>query len=277
MNFMLTSDRRFAFGEATYPNGGLFGPVQQAYLSLFVIHEGHAVVELDDREIVLTAGQCCLVLNIRRLALRCERGTSTRVSWCENRPAVALETLQLEFLGLPEQLPLSPRIESLQKMGVELGLTEASAVNEFRNAIGEALFSAYFLEARTAEIDRPVPRSVLRARRCAEENFTGDCDLAMLAKAAHTSPQYLVSAFRKHLGVTPSRYVWRLRAVRGLNLLQQTGLTISEIAYQCGYKNPYHFSRQIRQFFHRSPSELRKSRGYIDASGVVEGAPDIYY
>lgn len=277
MNFSLTSDRRFAFGEATYPNGGVFGPVQQAYLSLFVIHEGRGTVEVDDREIVLAAGQCCLVLNLRRLALRCERGLSTRVSWCENRPAVALETLQLELSRVPEQMPLTLRLETLQKMGVELGLTEARAVNELRNAIGEALYSAYFLEAKTAEIDRPIPRSVLRARRYAEENFTGSCDLAMLAKAARTSPQYLVSAFRKHLGMTPSRYIWRLRAVRGLNLLQQTGLTISEIAYQCGYKNPYHFSRQIRQLFKHSPSELRKSRGYVDASGVAEGAPDIYF
>ncbi len=277
MNFSLTTDRRFAFGEAVYPNGGVFGPVQKAYLSLFVIHEGRATVEVDDREIDLTTSHCCLVLNIERLALRCERGLSTRVSWCENRPAVALETLQLELSSLPEQIPMTPRVETLQKMGVELGLTEAAAVNELRNAIGEALFSAYFLEAKTAEIDRPVPRSVLRARRCAEENFTGDCDLTMLSKAARTSPQYLVSAFRKHLGVTPSRYIWRLRAVRGLNLLQQTGLTISEIAYQCGYKNPYHFSRQIKQVFKRSPSELRKSRGYIDASGVAEGAPDIYF
>src|SRR5262245_49836401 len=80
MNFMLTSDRRFAFGEATYPNGGVFGPVQGSYISLFVIHEGQAVVEVDEREIVLAGGQCCLVLNIRRLALRCERGVSTRVS-----------------------------------------------------------------------------------------------------------------------------------------------------------------------------------------------------
>ena len=69
----------------------------------------------------------------------------------------------------------------------------------------------------------------------------------MLAKAARTSPR------------------------------SRARLTISEIAYQCGYKNPYHFSRQIRQFFKHSPSELRKSRGYVDASGVAEGAPDIYF
>lgn len=277
VSFRITAPRSYAFGEAVYPNGGVFGPVSQSYLTLFVIYSGRASVDIDGRELVLDGGTCCVVLNTRQMALRCERGQSTRVGWSESHPVMAAEVMQMELSHLPEQIQITPRIELLHKLGTDLGLTDERAVNQLRNAIGEALFSAYLLEAQTAATDRPVPRSVVRARQYAEANFADGCHLASLAEAAGTSPQYLVLAFRKHLGITPSRYVWRLRAVRGLNLLQQTDLTVAEIAYQCGYKNPYHFSRKIRQYFKRPPSELRKRRGYIDASGIAEGAPDIHY
>lgn len=277
MALSLTSDRRFAFGEAVYSNGGLFGPVQRSYLSFFAVHAGVAHVEVDGRAIILASGRCCLVLNTQSLLVRCPRGKSTSLGWCENRPAVDLPLLQLELSDLPDQIPVSPRIETLLRLGMDLGLRREPYVNELRNALGEALFSAYLLEARAADANRPMPQTVQRARRFAEAHHHQDCNLRLMAKAARVSPQYLVSAFRKHLGLTPARYLWRLRAVHGLDLLQRSSLPIAEISYQCGYKNPYHFSRQIKSFFGESPKSLRQQRGFIEMSGAAEGAPDIYY
>ncbi|WP_395447970.1 helix-turn-helix transcriptional regulator [Aminobacter sp. UC22_36] len=91
------------------------------------------------------------------------------------------------------------------------------------------------------------------------------------------TPQHLVSSFRKHIGVAPVRYLWQVRASRGHFLLLQTGLPISDIAYQCGYKNPFHFSRPISDQFGMSPRQVRENKGYRMANDVAEGAGDTAY
>ncbi len=58
---------------------------------------------------------------------------------------------------------------------------------------------------------------------------------------------------------------------------QQTGLTVAEIAYQCGYKNSYHFSRQIKTSYGRPPTEIRRRKGYGDSSLRIEKADDVLF
>lgn len=48
------------------------------------------------------------------------------------------------------------------------------------------------------------------------------------------------------------------RLEHGLNLLQSTDIPISEIAFNCGFKTPSHFSDSFRKRFGIKPSEIRK-------------------
>jgi transcriptional regulator GlxA family with amidase domain len=77
--------------------------------------------------------------------------------------------------------------------------------------------------------------------------------------------------------VTPAGYLWKVRANRGHQMLLRTGLTIAEITFQCGYKNPFHFSRQIRQQFGMSPTEVRNTMGYRKPSAVIENTTETLY
>ncbi|MBE1203415.1 helix-turn-helix domain-containing protein [Aminobacter carboxidus] len=95
------------------------------------------------------------------------------------------------------------------------------------DTLGQSPLAAYFHEAQISERERHTPRSIHRARRYLEENFA------------------------KELTVT-----------HGRQLLLHSDLPVMEIAERCGYKNPYHFSRQIRLHFGRSPTELRLREGY---------------
>ena len=90
------------------------------------------------------------------------------------------------------------------------------------------------------------------------EHFAeGDC-LAAAARAAAVTPQHLIRLFRRHYQFTPGRYLWQTRVERGAGLLAATGLTIAEIADRCGFKNPFHFSRLLRQMQGVSPRQFRQ-------------------
>ncbi|QOF72238.1 helix-turn-helix transcriptional regulator [Aminobacter sp. SR38] len=277
MRAFIDNGRGFAFGEAIYPAGGVYGPLKERYVTLLIIHEGKAKVICDDEETVLGARSCGFFRNERGLSMEYSEGRHTRVSWCEGYAGDVSEALASRLRSLPTRIPLPQRIESIQRLGVELGAGSSSNLNQLRNALGESIFLAYFHEAQMSEQERQTPRSVLRARFYIDENYEKEITVDRLAALVGVTPQHLVSSFRKHIGVTPVRYLWQVRASRGHFLLLQTGLPISDIAYQCGYKNPFHFSRQISEQFGLSPRQVRENKGYRMASDVAEGAGDTAY
>ncbi len=129
---------------------------------------------------------------------------------------------------------------------------------EMLRRLGFALLEEYARMAQEAgaEREREGPRE--RARRYLQDHCAEDGCLAAAARAAAVTPQHLIRLFRAHDGVTPGRYLWQLRLERGAGLLAASGLTVAEIAERCGFKNPFHFSRLLRQRQGLSPRQLRQ-------------------
>jgi transcriptional regulator GlxA family with amidase domain len=124
--------------------------------------------------------------------------------------------------------------------------------------LGLTLLHAYAYEDEQAALRSLTPDAVARARNFVSVNLGRQLDLRGVARAANVTPQHLTKLFRRHLHITPMRYVWDVRARRGLELLTQTGLSVGEIAERCGFQTPFHFSRLIHQRYGASPSELRR-------------------
>jgi transcriptional regulator GlxA family with amidase domain len=57
--------------------------------------------------------------------------------------------------------------------------------------------------------------------------------------------------------LTPIRHVWEARTRRGAQLLRETGLTVGEVAFRCGFQTPFHFSRWVRELYGVPPRALR--------------------
>ena len=267
----------YSFGEATYPNGGLYGPMTQSYAMLVMIERGEAVIEFDGHSQRVAAGQTACVLNRSSLVIHYPRAVFTESSWCETQPA-ALRRAARKRLGVgPVHVRTTDRLRTLQRLGLDLGLQSAPSVNALRNALGQTVFNAFLHDAHVAAVEEPIPRAILRARQFIDDHYEEDCSLGVIARAAAVSPQHLVYSFRKFFDTTPVRYLWRLRLAKGANLLQRSGLSVAEVAYQCGYKNPYHFSRQVKDHYGCSPTELRRRRGFRDSSMELEQIEDVIY
>lgn len=174
-------------------------------------------------------------------------------------------------------IPFSERLNTLQRIGVDLGLSSTTGLNGARNAVGQAPYAVFFHEAQINERDRFVPEAIQRVRQHIEDSIGEEIAVSDLASIAELTPQHLIASFRKHMGLTPMRYLWQIRADRGRMLLLQSGLSVSEIAYQCGYKNPFHFSRHLRQNFGMTPTEVRAGKGYRQPSSALESPLDVAY
>lgn len=268
----LQSNLGFSFGEALYPNGGLYGPLTSPYATLLLIHQGRAEIGCDGARHLLGAGEIGCYVNARDISILYPAGLSTRVAWCETR--LAALPAGPGSIGLPSaaSLPLGERIAGLMRTGLDLGYAEEPALNRLRNALGEAVFAAFALDLGLGGTGAP-NAAVQRARAYAERFYSGACDLADLARAAGVTPEHLVTAFRRQLGRTPMRYVWELRTAKAINLVQRSGLTLAEIADQCGYKSPFHLSREIKKTTGLAPRDLRRKGGYLPSTVEAGLAP----
>ncbi len=89
-----------------------------------------------------------------------------------------------------------------------------------------------------------------------------------LDNAAFSVPQLAEScqmsqtqAYRKIKAITnktPSQFIRLIRLKKGKTLLENSNLTISEIAYEIGFTDPNYFSRTFQQEFGVSPRDFRK-------------------
>ena len=113
-----------------------------------------------------------------------------------------------------------------------------------------------------AEIAREASRTpeplLADAFRSFEFHLSTPLKLSAVAEALHVTPNYLNRLFLKELGMPPKRYLIEQRMHLAYSLLSSTELTVQEISLKCGYRNQFAFSREFRQKYGRSPSEIRK-------------------
>ncbi|MGV9315919.1 GlxA family transcriptional regulator [Streptomyces sp. NPDC003691] len=116
----------------------------------------------------------------------------------------------------------------------------------------QAQFSAP-LSAQTAR------REPLReVQRWIAENPGRDLSVDSLAARARLSPRHFARAFRADTGVTPGRYVERIRLEHARRLLEETTDGVEEVSRACGYGTPEAMRRAFVRGLGTAPAEYRR-------------------
>jgi AraC family transcriptional regulator of arabinose operon len=247
-------------GEVTYPPGGRLGPRWQRDVQLVLVHEGSALIAIDDvPRPVLRPGAVALLLPGHRERFAFAGDAPTRHSWVQARAPELSVPLAVRLAALPVALPASTALAELVHEAVEVARTPLSTACPLLGALCAAALWRYVgeAEARAHGPSGPVDgaRSFLHAH-LAEPGL----DLERVARAVHVSPAHLVRRFRAELGITPMAYLWQRRVAAGVDLLAGTGLPVQDVAARCGFRSVYHFSRRIKEHTGRSPTQLRRER-----------------
>ncbi len=95
------------------------------------------------------------------------------------------------------------------------------------------------------------------AIRYIEENFLyNKISVASLAKECGISETYLKKLFNKKFGVSPIKYIIRLKVNHASELLRSNRYSVTQVAEICGYDNIYFFSRQFKEYMGISPTDF---------------------
>lgn len=109
------------------------------------------------------------------------------------------------------------------------------------------------------ESDRKICHpSVKRIIRYVSENYEKDLTIRGLAELSDMNANYLSALFKKETDMNLNAFINETRLCAAHKLLEETDCRISEAAYRSGFSDPGYFSRQFRQFYGYTPSEVRK-------------------
>ncbi|MES2458945.1 MAG: helix-turn-helix domain-containing protein [Armatimonadota bacterium] len=88
-------------------------------------------------------------------------------------------------------------------------------------------------------------------------NFQNVVTFADIAEQAHLHPNYAITLFRRHTGMTPGQYLVLQRVAHAQRLLATTSTSIEEIAFDSGFGSASRFYEAFRKQTGNSPRRFR--------------------
>jgi len=101
---------------------------------------------------------------------------------------------------------------------------------------------------------------VARALRLIGEGALDDGAVSDLAQRLNVSTRQLQRLFVEELGAPPVAVAQTRRLLFAKKLIDETDLTMAEIAFSAGYSSVRRFNEALKQTYARTPSELRRKR-----------------
>ena len=142
--------------------------------------------------------------------------------------------------------------QNLLDMDVELPELKKTCAAYLRRAI----------ELREEESGNQNKSMLRRAVRYIDEHFTDETiSLNAVARAVNISPNYFSGVFSQEMGQTFVEYLTEKRMERARELLRQSGMRSSEVAYAVGYRDARYFSFLFKKTQGCTPSSYRAGNG----------------
>ncbi|WP_372772764.1 helix-turn-helix domain-containing protein [Mangrovibacterium sp.] len=79
-----------------------------------------------------------------------------------------------------------------------------------------------------------------------------------LAETMHMSRSSLLRKIKTNTQLSASQFIRQVRLIKGMEMLEQTTMSVAEISYQVGFGNTSYFIKCFREHYGYSPGEVRK-------------------
>ncbi len=188
-------------------------------------------------------------------------GWSERWTMFEGTQADTLLTLEYLNPARPLYLLEEPLLGEVVSLfdGLQRDFTRQT---RFAPLLGGAWVHRLIVACHAAQLEQPQAQDPALQRAKAALEALEKAALAPLDLAAFAvSHGFSAATFRRRVraltGCSPQEYLTRLRLVRAKSLLAHSAAPVLEVARQCGFEDPYYFSRVFQRVEGMSPSAFR--------------------
>jgi AraC family transcriptional regulator len=251
-------------GVAVYPPGATFGPRRLDDFEFVWLLHGTAEWRYEQGSIALWPNRLLLGRPGIEDSFAWDRSRPTRHAYLHFRVVGRLAWLPDPaqwplVLTLPDDDPLRPLLRYLLGLGEDRSGERQPTVDQ---ALG--LLLTLFVQGPLPRRDEQLPPHLdtlleFVRRVWSPPTPTRALSLEALAAGACISTGYLSRLFRQHHGIGPVTAFELLRLARAATLLVRSNLSVGAVAHDCGFANPYHFSRRFHRVYGQPPGRYRRA------------------
>jgi AraC-like DNA-binding protein len=251
-------------GVAVYPPGATFGPRRLDDFEFVWLLHGTAEWRYEQDSIALWPNRLLLGRPGIEDSFVWDRSRPTRHAYLHFRLVGRLAWLPDPahwplVRTLPDDDPLRPLLRYLLGLGEDRSGERQPTVDQ---ALG--LLLTLFVQGALPRRDEQLPPHLdtlleFVRRAWSPPTPTRALSLEELAAGACISTGYLSRLFRQHHGIGPVAAFELLRLARAATLLVRSNLSVGAVAHDCGFANPYHFSRRFHRVYGQPPGRYRRA------------------
>jgi AraC family cel operon transcriptional repressor len=239
------------------------------FAEVFWVESGSGWHTLNGQRSLLAAGALVFIRPQDRHAFETERGGGAFTIANFAVPAAAAATFrqrwqdyQLEKIPWARE-PLSWTLSQSQ-LACLGGIVRVATAGPPSVLAGDRFLSALMHELhREPSPLKPgpdAPEWLARAVAALHEPGRPPAGLEAFFRMAGRSREHVARACRRHLRLSPTELLDRLRMDHAARLLEQTDMPVLEIGFACGFANPSLFHRRFRAAFGRTPLRHRRQQ-----------------
>jgi AraC-like DNA-binding protein len=257
----LVFPQKASVGEIVYPPGSTYGPRVQPSLQLVMVHSGSVNLLIDKQNRKLPKNSVGLLFPGHQEYFVFDRHLATHHSWLHFYLPAAGFTLLQELKQLPDLINFSAEMLALIRQALLLRYSPLSTAEAMLKTLALQMLYLFVGEAERAKSGVGENSQIMvieQVQHYIHSYLAEAVTSEQLAKVAGVSQTHLNRLFKARLNITPIEYLWQQRVEKGIELLINTGLSVTTISGQCGFQTTHHFARRIAQHTGLSPRELRK-------------------
>lgn len=99
---------------------------------------------------------------------------------------------------------------------------------------------------------------IAQAKTYIHDHFNEAITLEKVATKVNLSPNYFSNLFKQEFGDTFIDYLTKVRLENAKTYMERNYLSLKEISFMVGYKDPNYFSRVFKKYYHESPKRFQQ-------------------
>lgn len=236
-----------------------FGPAIRKQYLFHYVSSGRGVFKTKDATYRIGAGQGFLICPDQLTYYKADAETPWTYYWIGFDGTDVPEILA--DCGLSDKQPIYRDRSNGQVLAYICKIIETfEREPDDKYTILSAFYSAVSLMQSTATARRPGETDyVEKALDYVRHNYPYRIHVEDIARYVGVDRTYLFKLFVRHLSVAPQEYLIRYRLERSLELLRETKLSTTEIAYSCGFRDSPSYCKHFKKRYGVTPLAFRKS------------------
>lgn len=143
---------------------------------------------------------------------------------------------------------------------IEYAEQEAAGYQQVASSIVRHMLGLlYFKTQNSLYYDKEVIEKINQARVMFRDNISNPISPSQVAEKLGLGYSWFRKAFKKYVGISPAQFQLQIRLHMAKELLLNTNLSVSEIAYELTFDTPGQFSTFFRQKSGMTPKEFRNT------------------